>query len=341
MLTAWMLTACSTYIDDDLSDCPPDTPGEEDYELTYELRLVTNIATELTTQLTTTTEVQVADALRDHLSGIFTDFAHDVDLSFYDTENNQERLSHDEHVMNASEQSYTLNLPMREYMHLAVANIQDNEVVALSDDDRCPTSQLETVATGDVIDSHTTGLFTARQPMNVLENVSQTFHVRLYMANCASALVIDPRGHQVKDIKVYTTGFASNFLINDSVYTFAQTAPLVRADNVQTGTNDLCFCSVTFPSKDEELMRTVIETEDPFVSEEGAQTFWQFKVYVTLDDDTVTETLLSVREPLRAGQLKIIKAFMGDNGDVRTNDQMVGVSVTLNWNDGGHHDIDL
>lgn len=117
----WLTAGCCSYIDDDLSDCPPEG---QDYELTYELRLVTNITTELSTQLSTATDVNVANALRDHLKNIFTDFAHDVDLSFYDTENAQERLSHDQHVMNASEQSYTLYLPMREYMHLAAANIR-------------------------------------------------------------------------------------------------------------------------------------------------------------------------------------------------------------------------
>jgi hypothetical protein len=32
---------------------------------------------------------------------------------------------------------------------------------------------------------------------------------------------------------------------------------------------------------------------------------------------------------------------MGDDGAIHPKDQTVGVSVTLNWNDGGHHDIDL
>ena len=118
LLAVLLLTACST-IDDDLSDCG------NDFKLDYEMRLVTNITTELNTQLNTAADASVANALRSHLQDIFSDYARDVDLSFYDTENPQDRLSHDQHVMNASEQSYTLYLPMREYMHLAVANIRD------------------------------------------------------------------------------------------------------------------------------------------------------------------------------------------------------------------------
>lgn len=337
--------ACST-IDDDLSDCPPpgpnppEPPTEEDYELNYELRLVTNITTEINTQLTTETEVNVANALRTHLGNIFTDYARDVDLSFYDTENNQERLSHDQHDMNASERSYTLYLPMREYMHLAVANLKGNNVAGLSGDDRCPTSQLVLMSEKqDTIDSQSTGLFTARQTMKVLENVDQTFHVKLYMANCAAALVIDPRGHDFKDIKVYATGFANQFHVNDSTYAFAETSPIVRTIKLDTDGSDLCFCSVNFPSADKDEMRTVIETD--FDEETSDKTFWQFRCYVTKLDGTITETILNVRETLSAGQLKIIKGYFGDDGDVCTDDTEVGVSVTLDWKDGGQHDIDI
>ena len=347
LLSAWLAVGCSTYIDDDLSDCPPDnpptppTPTEDNYELNYELRLVTNITTEINTQLNTTTDASVANALRAHLQNIFTDYAHDVDLSFYDTENEQAVLYHEAPVMNASQKSYTIYLPVREYMHLAVANLKDNKVVELRGSERCPTSQLLTTPVGkDTIDSHATGLFTARQPISVLEGVDQTFHVKLYMANCASALVIDPRGHSFKDLKVYTTGFASDFLVNDSVYTFSEFPPIVRTSKVETGSDALCYCSVNLPSKTEEDMRTVIETE--FDGDESDKTFWEFRCYLTKEDGTVTESILTVKEPLHAGQFKIIKAFIGsDSGDVRTNDQTVGVSVTLDWNDAGHHEIDL
>ena len=315
----WLTAGCCSYIDDDLSDCPPE--GQE-YELTYELRLVTNITTELSTQLSTATDVNVANALRDHLKNIFTDFAHDVDLSFYDTENAQERLSHDQHVMNVylyKEKGGKLFIGPIWDFDLSLGNANEGE---------------------ETIDSHTTGLFTARYPLKVLEGVSQTFHVRLYMANCAEALVVDPRGHSYKDMKVFATGFASKFHINDSTYTFPEKYPYVRATKVNTGENEkLCFCAVNFPTTDEEGMRTVVEV--PFDENESETVFWQFYVYVTNDDGSVTESVLSVRSPNKAGQLRIIGGYMGDDGAIHPKDQTVGVSVTLNWNDGGHHDIDL
>lgn len=178
----WLAAGCST-IDDDLSDCG------NTFEMDYELRLVTNMTTELETQLTTITEMGVAESLREHLKDIFSDFAHDIDLSFYDTEGDMTRLHHKRDIIDANQTSYTLTLPMHEYMHLAVANIAENHVVGLSNDENCQTSMLQQTDDSPIA-SHTTGLFTARLPMEVLSGVSQTFNVKLYMANSRS---IGPR----------------------------------------------------------------------------------------------------------------------------------------------------
>jgi len=327
VLTALSLSACSV-IDDDLSDCQE---GEK-FDMDYQLKLVTNMTTELKTQLTTITEMSVAGALETHLKDIFSDFAHDVDLSFYDTDEEQERLEHVQDIINANQTSYTLTLPMRKYMHLAVANIKNNPVVTLHDDELSPTSKLQQTD-GEKITSHTTGLFTARLPMEVLEGIDQTFNVRLYMANSAATLVIDPRGVSYRDMKVYATGFANAFCISDSIYRYPEKPVLVEAERVATDNDLLCFCSVNFPSPDAVpagAPRRVIDTS-----------LWQFKVYVTKTDGTVTETVLGIPEPLKAGDLKVIKGELNDDGAVTPANSMVGVSITLNWNDGGNYDSEL
>ena len=294
----WLMAGCSV-IDDDLSDCYDD----QQFQMGYQLKLVTNMTTELQTQLTTMTELSVANALETHLKDIFSDFAHDVDLSFYDTEGKMERLQHDQHIMNANQSSYTLTLPMRKYMHLAVANIADNAVVGLVNDKQGVTSMLQQTAPPvngkGILPSHTTGLFTARQPMEVLEGVDQTFNVRLYMANSAATLVLNPKGQTFTDIN-----------------------------------NLLCFCSVNFPSKD---------AAPASVKKRAATnpTLWQIKVYLTKADGKVTETVLDIQEPLKAGDLKVIKGELDDDGAVRPYDSTVGVSVTLDWNDGGTYNPEL
>lgn len=205
-----VLTGCS-IIDEDLSKCDepqPQPQPEPEYKIDYELQLITNISTEIETELSALTDTAIANALRRHLSTIFTDRAYDVDLSFYDTQADSVRLQHDQHIMDASQASYSLNLPKRQYMHLAAANLVNNGQVSILDDNWCHRSQLQQVS-GDTIPSHTTGLFTARLPMNVLEGVDQQFSVRLYMANCATALVIDDQGYDTSGLRVFATGFAT------------------------------------------------------------------------------------------------------------------------------------
>jgi hypothetical protein len=292
------------------------------------------MTTELSTQLGLVTDVKLSTALKNHLSDIFTDYAHDVDLSFYDVDGDSARLQHDQHIMDANQHSYTLYLPMRQYMHLAVANIADNNVVGLFNDEHCQSSQLlQSDAVGGILSSHTTGLFTARQPMEVLEGVSQTFNVRRYMANSAATLVLDPKGMSYTDMKVYTTGFANAFIISDSTYVYNRLNTLVKADKVNTGNELLCYTSVNFPSKD------TAPAAAPRRADGGAS-LWQFKVYVTKADGSITETILDISEPLKAGDLRIIKGSIDDEGAIRPY-STVGVSVTLDWNKGGEYDTPL
>lgn len=333
MLTAAVVTSCG-LIDDDLSDCG------ENYEMNYELRLVTNISTELTTQLQT--NVNVSSALRAHLSSIFSDKAHDVDLSFFDTVGDSLTLYHWGDTIDANQTSYTLFLPKRQYMHLAVANVADNPVVHIESADQCHKSMLLQVA-GDTIDSHNTGLFTARQPMEVLEGIDQTFNVHLFMANSATALLIDTRSYAYKDIKVYTTGFATAFNIADSTYVYPEKSPIVRTSQLSvTDTDDLCFCSVNFPSRDSDPTRLIIESDEPFEAPTADEALWQYRIYVTLDDGSVTESVVSMPKPLRPGQMKVTKVhFSDDQGVIASDDNSVGISVTLDWNAIDYPDVPL
>ena len=341
LITSSLLLFSCSMIDEDRSDCEED--GTPPAEVDYDLQLVTNMTTEIQTLLSAETTFKLAESLRTFLSEIFTDYAHDVDLSFYDTVDDSVRLQHDRHIMDANQASYTLNLPMHEYMHLAVANIVENNLVGMANDEYCHPSRLHQVQR-DTIDSHDTGIFTARLPMDVLEGVNQSFNVHLYMANCAACLVINPMGHDVSGVKVYSTGFATGFNICDSAFVFPEQSPIVRTTllNRQEDGGEVGFCSVTFPSREpssgggsRSTTRTVIETEEPFIAQPGQESLWEFRVYVPQPGGSVTETILRIREPLRAGQLKIIKVRMRGNGAVDPESpEEVGTSVTLDWKPG-------
>ena len=345
LLLMTIFAACST-IDDDLSDCPTTT---QEATLDYELRLVTNMTTEVQTQLTAQTDVALAASLTSYLSNIFTDYAKDVNLSFYDTQGDSIRLHHDRHVMNASEHSYTLYIPRQKYMHLAVANIEGDPVVHLEEDNSCHDAVLRQVE-GDTIDSHSTGIFTARQLMEMIEGIDQTFNVKLYMANCSAMLVVDPNGHDTSKMSVFTTGFATAFHIADSVYEYKTPSPMIRTKRLAPDESGcIGFCSVNFPSREASATapapatptRTVIETTEPFIAQPGEEALWEFHVFVPQPDGSITKTVLGIKEPLRAGQLKIVRCKLGENGAVETSDQTVAISITLNWNSGGNYEPEL
>ena len=326
-------------MDEDLSDCA------DEYSVDYEMRLITNVQTEINTILGLDADIHVATELRTYLKDIFTDFAHDVDLSFYDYNEPRPILHHFSDIIDANQTSYTLHLPVHEYMHLAVANIADNHLVGLDSEQNCGTSRLLQLTQPDseVISSHNTGLFSARLPMQIIEGIDQNFLVRLYMVNCATALIVDKTGAPaIEKMSAFTTGFASSFNIADSTYVF-ESNPLVRADklDIADGIED-CFVTVQFPSRDTRPdTRVVVETTDPFIAENADEGLWEWDVYVTMPDGSVTRTRLGLVQPLRAGQLKIVRVHIGDTGEIIPYDSRVGASVQLNWQSSGEFNVDL
>ncbi len=327
-------------VDEDLSEC-----GAE-FRIDYELKLVTNVSTELKSVLDEEGDIYVADALRAYLAPVFTDFAHDVDLSFYDVSEPFDRLEHKSEIMDANQTSYTIYLPSREYSHTAVANLLNNGSVTLEDSGQLYAGALRqhTAGAGNTVSPHRTGLFTARLDMDVKANQDQLFDVTLYMVNAATALVLDTsEAPDIQGIKVFVEGFATDFQVADSTYVFGADSIVLTDDLPIEGGTQRCFASVHFPSKDTrpDGTKVIIDTQDPFVAQVAADALWKWRAYVTLEDGSVTETILGISIPLRSGGLKILKAKVYDNGIVATEDPTVGVSVTLDWQSAGQHEIEL
>ena len=327
------LTGCA-WVDEDMRNC------ESDYNLDYEMRLVTNLTTELKTQVSTQVELTaVATVLQEHLGTVFTDFAHDVNLSFYDVEGDSVRLHHEAHIMDASQHNYTLFIPRHRYMHLAVANLEKCGQLRLLNDEKCHTAVLQQEIR-DTVSSFKAGVFTGRLAMDIEDGVDQQFDVKLSMTSCASALALDTLGSGIKELKVYMSGFANGFNLADSSYLF-QFTPQVIADKVKvTDDRFACFCAVTFPSRDVET-KMIIDSDDPYVSPEAEEALWNCTVYATTKEGTTTKTVMGVNLPLRPGQFKLIRAHVEPDGSVAPREQFVGASVTLNWNEQPGIDIDL
>jgi len=300
---------------------------------------VTNIQTKLQTQLQTDlslqTNVELTTALRNHLATIFRDHADDVDLSFYDVYGDSVRLEHNQHEMNGKEEQYTLNIPRRRYLHLATANVGQEESVDNFDADRCHKSRL-TQVTHDTIPSHTTGLFSARYDMDIKDSISQTFNVHLYMANSATVLVVDTLDSHVRDIKVYATGFASGFHIADSTYSFNEQAPIVLSNPIDVQDRQYaCYSTVNFPSRD---VSTVPNGASRRADETSAVPLWEYHVYVTTASGSVTRIVLQSHRPLLAEQVLVMHIKLDSNGSPTSFDPTVGVNVALDWNEGWNFD---
>ena len=329
-----VLTGCST-IDEDMSDCG--------FEVDYELNMVTTIQTKLQTQLQTDLELQtnleLTASLNTYLGTVFRDHADDVELSFYDVDGDSVLLEHDQHDMNGKEESYTLNIPRRHYLHLATANVKQEEGVETFDQALCHSVRLEQTDL-DTIPSHTTGLFTARYDMDIKDSIDQTFDVHLYMANAATVLVIDTLDSNVRDIQVYATGFATGFQIADSIYTFDENPPIVRANSIKGGDGKFaCFCTVNFPSRS----KMVIPVGAPHRAnnDDVADGLWEYHLYITNAKGTITRSILRSYQPLYAEQVQVVHVKLDPTGSAESKNPTVGVSVTLDWKPGGTYNPEL
>lgn len=306
-------------IDEDLSDCG------HDYEVNYTLRLETTLDVHVDQELTTQLERELGTRLKAALAGVFDEHAHDVSLLFYGEDSTCVHAEYNE--PNASTASFSIYLPINEYMHLAVANsgvAQNN--VDISERTWAPHAHLHSVKT-DTMPSHTTGIFSTRMPMHV-QDYDQAFHAHLYMQNCATVLVIDPKEMEIAHVEAVALGMAHEFALRDSLYRYPTNDIPVRAVRMDdTGSRLMCLYTVSFPSRD--------EAPDSRAGEDVTAAIWHYKVSVTLPDGKMTESTLHFNEPIKAGGLKIVKASLNDQGAIVPNDPEVGVSVELDWNQGG------
>ncbi len=327
VILSLLATACCV-IDDDLSVC------DVDFVINYTLELRTDMKAQLEAELVADADSSVRQALEQWLSPVFTDKVKDVDLRFYLNETDEVAYLIKEEI-NDNRTSYNIHLPKENYMHLGVANIAGNDQVQLSGVEHSTSMRLG-VKTEDKIPSMNTGVFTARLPMEVHDSISQSFTVHLYMVNAAVALVVDPSEcADIVSISGLMNGASDGFATRDSTYSYEH-GYMVIMDKVEYQTTQA-------PQK----MSTRYAEEKPHVclgavtmpTEKGKK--WQVITTTTLTDYRHTTTTLTLNEPLKAGELKIIQCKMTPTGEVDAVDSDVSVSVNLDWKPGDNHDLEL
>ena len=328
LIVAITLASCST-IDDNRDDCYINLQAD------YELNLVTNETSELARTLGD--RPGIAEALRQHLSGVLADPGRDLILSFYN--NGPRSYQQTEAMNNAPTKRVNMTLDIKDYEHLAIANVQGNNVVTLEGDNTLQTTSLDANNTNEAIASQKTGIFTGRRSFPNMTYGNYPCHIPLYIANCAAAIVLDPRTAKFTDVKIYTTGFATSFSVADSTYQYDK-SPLVRAESVAMPdtTRWIAFCGVSFPSKEPTTpareTRSRVDADQPFSYADSGKDLWQYEGYVTMADATVTKTTLTIRHPLRNGQLKVLRGYIDDQGAIRLYDTEVGATVNIDWKSG-------
>ncbi|MBQ6764972.1 MAG: FimB/Mfa2 family fimbrial subunit [Paludibacteraceae bacterium] len=328
------MQSCS-MIDDDLSVCGTD------FELALQMQLITNLDLELETVLSAQTDIHTRAILHDYFSDVFTDHAHDISIDFYNTENDELVYTiHD--TIDANQSTYTFYLPKNDYHAIALANLDGNGVVSIRDSANSRMACLVTQGR-DTLPTQKTGLFAVSRDVTVIDTADQKIDLTLHMANSAVALAIDTGNVHVLDMWAILCNTADGLVLRDSLYTFNHPKTIlmeritesatakgqrskVKGQRTMSGTQDSdtiyhrIFGCVAFPSPDES---------------DGYGTYYQVKVYVMKTDDTITETVLSVRESLPAGHLKVLKLQLQDDGQVvPLGSPDVGASVTLDWKEG-------
>lgn len=294
----------SSCIDEDMSDCG------KDYQIQYSLQLHTQLNTTIDADLNLSEEQGIANNLKQVLGNVFTDHAKDNDLSFF----TGETLAHHEaNPMDANSVSYTIFLPRNAYTNLALANTGAIGNVSIQGADALGTLALAQEKK-DTIDSHNIGLFSAR--LNIQEeDFDQNLKTTLYMANCASAVVIDKNNVQADEIFGFVKGMANSFAVKDSTYSYDY-GTVVKAQKVASTDTHEALYAVSFPGTGE--IHVIVKINGKY-----------------------TENILTFPTPLRAGNLRIAKVTLHPDGSFESKTQSVGVSVKLDWKPGGQHDIEI
>ena len=315
-------TSCDS-IDDDLSDCV------KDYRVT--LHVNTQVDDVLDARLYESDDQYIREALREPLHNIFREEGHDLDIAFYaDDQKGDIEYHYYQDMQGARQATYNLFFANFPYRNIAVANVGQEPTIDFADTLNCATAIITnrqaTNAANGIIASQQSPLFTARKQVFVPSNVDSTLCVDLYMANGAAVLVVDTTGVAVRDMRVYINGTASSFNLSDSTCTFtgSPTISTRRIDAQQR--NEVAFMGLTLPSP----MQPTRAGEDP---EQGS--YWSLSAYVDKLDGTTTESIIYVRQPLHADELLIIKARLTPDGAIPAVDVNAGISIDLNWSEGG------
>lgn len=311
VLACPLLASC---IDEDLSKCGVN------YTVSYAVRQPVDLGAEVRAVLSAPAEQGVAADVEAALGGVFAGTVHDLDLPFYDVHMLEHRQAA---VIDAARATMTFYMQKADYRHLPLGNVEGGEPLGIDGADSDLALTLGT-AVGDTIPSHAAPVYSGRLDMPLADR-DEAYRADLYMVNSAVAVALADAADGIGAVTGVVDGMATSFAVNDSTFSFDR-GQATRMVGMQSPGYHTLY-AVTMPSRDTQAA----------ADDEG---LWQVKVYVDLGGK-ITENVLHISEPLRAGRVKIIKGVIKDDGSITTESPEVGVSVTLDWKPGGSHDVEI
>ena len=367
LLVSPSLLGCG-LVDERQDDCP------EEITLTCSINVVNNEEQEMDELLGTPHDRPLREALEGYLTNVFATTSHEVELFFYDQRSRGKMTFRQKEVMNAGQKVFSVRVPASDYRVVGVSNLSAVPMLSLKDEENSAGVAVVQKLSAKAVSSHPAAAFTARKRILVRDKDEQEFDMCFYMANSAAALVLNRDSCDVKSVRAEYIGLADTFKVLDSAYTFDQQA-VIQADNIDvvpyTASEEdfsmeadpfiydifwelwtktpLMLCGVGFPS--------------PNVSSEVIGIYpkiWTIDLYVTLEDNSVTRSQIYIGRPLVAGSLMIIKGWICADGSFTPRPEhepynpgpggpdeppadstVVGVSVTINWYEGGQYNPKL
>lgn len=323
LLSAFPLSFVSC-IDEDLSRCGVN------YSVDYRLELSASLRQTLDQQLTTPAERQLAAALRSDMTDIMSERAAVMDLSFFTLEDGN-LAQHQTVEPDANNLSMTIYMNRGDYHNIALAATHSVSEVTISGASTYTGISLRQ-AQADTLDSHSAAIYMGYGRM-LMDNVSGHFYVPLYMVNSVPVLVVNPNNSPAKALVAYTRRTSSGLHCSDSTFVYDNEA-VIRTHRTEGG-GLLAFHSVCFPSANTAKSRA---TDDPTVAEGS---IWEMDLITQMPDGKYVKNTLYMKNPLKAGEMQVIKVKLNDEGGVVTENPEVGVSVELDWKPGGDFDIEI
>lgn len=313
---AGLLQAC---IEEDMSTCLYGV------EIEYHICLQTDFKDVLAREFTTPMEIELSQQLQTPLSAIFTEEVKDINFSFYA----KSKHKYDEvYDMNDSHHTHNFLINSKNYLHFAFANLAAEQSIERINQSKTETCHIAQIA-GDTIDSHSVAQYAASKEIAV-QPVNSPFSMELSMQNAACVLALDPNGNKVKSIRSYIINTANAFHAQDRVFKF-DNPQVIRMNPLHT--DDMyAMYGLSFPSRD------TYPTTPPADVEPA---IWRVHAYIALENGAVAESILSVKKPLKPEDLYIIKGVITSKGGIQSSSRDVGISVNLDWEQGGEYNPEI